>query len=855
MPYTHWRSFVVSLVFVAVHAVAQCEPEWRAASSYAGVRGRVDVAEPWDPDGAGPMAPGLVVGGNFEYAGDARVRYVAFYDEVARAFRPIGTGTNGVVSAAVALPGGGLVIGGAFNEAGGAPCSRIARWDGQAWSPLGAGLDGAVEALAVLPNGDVVAGGRFTQAGGIAAQRIARWDGASWSPLPGGALTWPNTDARVEALAVLPNGDLAVGGWFTIAGTTVAVGLARHDGAGWSTFGAGLNSGVDAIEMLPNGDMIAGGWFGTAGGVVARGIARWDGSNWSAFGAGVSSGLLVGRVWTVAALPNGDIVAGGRFETAGTVQADSLARWDGNRWHPMGVDLLEPIVSGVTSALVVTPLANGDLYLGGYFGFVDGKAAFSVARWDGATWTRAVDGIDLYIGALARGANGDLYAGGRFRAIGGSDARFVARWDGTTWHALGAGVDDEVTAIATLPNGDVVVAGRFSTAGNAQAQTFARWDGQSWYAMPGLIGYVWTLYSAPDGELYAGGNFPGGIARRVGNAWQLVGGGVSFQPPATTSAFVQSIAELPNGDLVVSGRFDTAGSTPALRYARWDGSTWHDMDDGTGTASVAPARAMQVLPNGDLAVAGTFQIAGVPTPQTLVRWDGTFWQPFAGGVTTGDLSALHVLPGGDLMVAGIFTSIGGVPAESLARWDGSGWAALPGVQAGGVLALAELEGGRVAVAGAFVEAAGAVSPHFAVLEAPCAASVADLGGGCSGSGGANVLAAEQLPWAGGSFDARGTGLAPTTLVAAVYGFTPTSLPLANVLPQALPGCDLQVSPDLVEFAVGTAGEVVTSLPIPAAPALTGVDIFHQLVPIEVDQSLNITAVTASNVLRATLGVF
>ena len=133
---SHASRAAAQLVFVAVHAVAQCEPEWRAASSYAGVRGRVDVAEPWDPDGAGPMAPGLVVGGNFEYAGDARVRYVAFYDEVARAFRPIGTGTNGVVSAAVALPGGGLVIGGAFNEAGGVPCSRIARWDGQAWSPL-----------------------------------------------------------------------------------------------------------------------------------------------------------------------------------------------------------------------------------------------------------------------------------------------------------------------------------------------------------------------------------------------------------------------------------------------------------------------------------------------------------------------------------------------------------------------------------------------------------------------------------------------------------------------------------------------------------------------------------------------
>jgi hypothetical protein len=99
--------------------------------------------------------------------------------------------------------------------------NNVARWNGTSWSALGAGMDSTVNALAVLPNGDLVAGGNFLNAGGTIANNIARWNSTSWSALGAGM------DSTVSALAVLPTGDLAAGGEFTMAGGAVSACFAQ----------------------------------------------------------------------------------------------------------------------------------------------------------------------------------------------------------------------------------------------------------------------------------------------------------------------------------------------------------------------------------------------------------------------------------------------------------------------------------------------------------------------------------------------------------------------------------------------------------------------------------------------------
>ncbi|MBX9736402.1 MAG: immunoglobulin domain-containing protein, partial [Phycisphaerales bacterium] len=92
------------------------------------------------------------------------------------------------------------------------------------WSALGSGTSGNVRALAVLPGGDVIVGGDFTTAGGVAANRIARYNPSTgvWSALGSGM------NNSVSALAVLPGGDVIPGGGFITAGGNVSAYFARY---------------------------------------------------------------------------------------------------------------------------------------------------------------------------------------------------------------------------------------------------------------------------------------------------------------------------------------------------------------------------------------------------------------------------------------------------------------------------------------------------------------------------------------------------------------------------------------------------------------------------------------------------
>ena len=58
--------------------------------------------------------------------------------------------------------------------------------------------------------------------------------------------------------------------------------IGRDSGVG----GSGVVGQVYALLPLPNGDLVVGGAFSTAGGVAVSNVARWDGASWSALGSG-----------------------------------------------------------------------------------------------------------------------------------------------------------------------------------------------------------------------------------------------------------------------------------------------------------------------------------------------------------------------------------------------------------------------------------------------------------------------------------------------------------------------------------------------------------------------------------------
>ena len=274
---------------------------------------------------------------------------------------------NGDVLTLASLPNGDVVAGGNFTSIGGIAANRVARWDGIGWNALGVGTNDMVATLMAMPNGDVVAGGMFFTAGGVAANHVARWDGAAWFPLGAG------TDLQVHALARLPNGDVAAGGAFAAAGMAAANHVARWDGASWSALGTGVDGTVQALTISPNGDLIAGGMFTMAGGLIVNRVARWNGASWSALASGVSA-LSTPAVYAIAALPNGDVVAGGYFTSAGGVQANHVARWNGSAWSALG--------SGVNGAVYSVAFSSaGQLAVGGNFQIAGGLASKGLARF------------------------------------------------------------------------------------------------------------------------------------------------------------------------------------------------------------------------------------------------------------------------------------------------------------------------------------------------------------------------------------------------------------------------------------------------------------------------------------------
>jgi uncharacterized protein (DUF849 family) len=204
------------------------------------------------------------------------------------------------------------------------PANRIARYNPttNTWSALGSGTNNSVTALAVLPGGDVIVGGFFTTAGGVAASNIARYNPTTntWAALGSG------TNSDVFALTVLPGGDVIVGGNFTTAGGVSANRIARYNPTTntWSALGSGTNSDVFALAVLPGGDVIAGGGFSTAGGVATNTIARYNPTTntWSALGSGTNN-----PVYALAVLPGGDVIAGGNFLTAGGSVSAYFARY------------------------------------------------------------------------------------------------------------------------------------------------------------------------------------------------------------------------------------------------------------------------------------------------------------------------------------------------------------------------------------------------------------------------------------------------------------------------------------------------------------------------------------------------
>ncbi|MBX3390531.1 MAG: hypothetical protein KF691_13865 [Phycisphaeraceae bacterium] len=734
-------AFLSLMTLVGVTHAEPCVPRWLPGSGAPGVDGAVYTSTMWDPDGAGPAGPVLVIGGEFEYVGATLCRNVATFDPQTGVWAPVGSGVNGSVSA-LAVQNGMLIAGGGFTEAGGVSALGLAKWNGTSWSAFSgwSGTYANVEALLVTPQNQLIVGGNFTTTSGLPGNSIARWSGTSWSTYGSGfgvtSLFAPHAD--VNSLLLNSSGEIVAGGTFDLANGASIKCVARWTGGTWAALGSGLDMTVRDMVLQPNGEIVAVGVFQNSGATPVSGIARWNGTSWSSLGSGLGGEGSSAAGVDLLPLANGNLVVSGKFKTAGGIASPGIAVWNGSTWSALGGGF-----AGGTNWVVSTTaqLPNGDLMTGGRFVTADGRTAAGLARWNGAEWNAIASGSDSEITALAVAPNGDVYAGGTFTMMNGVLANSIARWDGTNWHPLSTGMGTttslppSILALAVAANGDVIAGGVFDSAGGVPTLNIARWNGSTWSPIgSGLIKKVNALIELPNGHIVAGGSFtPSGTTTPRcamewnGASWTYMGSELNNLP----FAFVV----MPNGDLIAGGMFAVPNAVKML--ARWNGTAWENY-----AGSVLHwIHGMALAPNGDLIVGGTFTRVGTPSipAASIARWNGTQWSTMGSGMAmTGgaDVEAVAVLPSGDVVAAGRFTSAGGVAVSNIARWDGSTWSALDGGINDRGRAFAVLPQGGFMAGGNFSLAAGkpskglaqwtdARTPEF--LQDPVAEHVCGLG--------------------------------------------------------------------------------------------------------------------------------
>ncbi|MEO1008505.1 MAG: GC-type dockerin domain-anchored protein [Planctomycetota bacterium] len=383
----------------------------------------------------------------------------------------------------------------------------------------------------------------------------------------------------------------------------------------------GLDRGVRrGLAALDEGGplLIASGAFSSAGGVAVGGVAAWTPDDgWRSFGGSglTRGGSIVGA--NAIAVFDGELYAGGRFTEAGGEAIEGVARFDGDRWHPLGGG-----IDGQVLGMRAVDFQGRDLLiLCGTFTTVfqpggAGENSPAVAGWDGTAWV-ALGGnlIGSANDAIVwdDGAGDALYATGAFDVDGG---RGLARYDGSeAWEVVGDGFSG-----GTNPRGNTLavyddrranalfVGGNFADArplSGPPPLNVVRWDGDNFEAVrDGFDNTVSSLLvaDAGDGErLYAGGTFflsgsdaVSGIAVLGSTAWEPLGLGIA----GGSVPGIGGMAASPFGDgLFVAGGFSLAGDDEANNIARWGcGSVACPPDlDGDGELTLFDFLAFQNL--------------------------------------------------------------------------------------------------------------------------------------------------------------------------------------------------------------------------------------------------------------------
>ena len=362
-------------------------------------------------------------------------------------------------------------------------------------------------------------------------------------------------------------------------------------------------------------------------------FAQQSGSIDMSFNPGASTGGAGYYVFSLAICTNGQVLIGGNFNTFNGQSRNFVARLNSD--GSLDNSFL-PLQGPSDAVYAIAPDSSGNIYIGGNFLTYDGIARTYFARlrsdasldlsWQSSAFNGIVNGISIQ-------GDGTILIQGAFNQIGATKRNGVAKLntDATVNFSFNpaAGVTNgSVLDYAIQPDGNVIIVGNFDTNNPVSRQFVAR------VSQSGVL----------DSSFNAG----------------FIGGGP-----------IQVVVLQPDGKLIVGGTFTSINGYSRIGIARlnMDGSvdTGFYLAPGISNPSFG---AMNVLPNGEVLLAGGFSVGG-NYGLLEVKPDGSLDSGF-NAHSNDRVQAVAVQPDGKFLVGGYFTSIGGTNIYGIARLNGSG---------------------------------------------------------------------------------------------------------------------------------------------------------------------------------------
>lgn len=624
--------------------------------------------------------------------------------------------------------------------------------------------------LAMTPEGKILIGGNFKKLGNIAKNGVARLnsDGSLDSTFdpglgPAGILN-QDTDARVEAMAVQPDGKAIVGGVFNRFNGQAHAGLARLnlDGTVDTNFNAQINVSPGAITVLPDGKILVAGGFTIVNGGSRTYIARFnpDGTVDTTFRATFAMG---GSISSLAVQPDGKILIAGGFSTSRTV-----ARLNSNGTTDTNFNSGFIGSSGVSGiAFAVGLQSDGKILISGSFSRVGSLDRTNVARLlpDGSVDREFDFPLDSFPTTMLVLPDDDILFAGNFSVAGGVNRSGMIRVHGhpERLHAV-----QFVSAHDQMNEGTgagTILVQRDGDTLNAASVDYATTDGTAaadldYLAQSGTLTFAplevtkaITLPVLADALVESDETVTIHLSNPSNGAHlgELSAATVTIHDDNQAPQFVQDtlfVNEDAGAASVTLQRSGDLQQSVSLDYSTADGTALngHEYTAQKGTITFAPGVASQtiqipILDNGSVDAPRTVQVT-VSNPSVFVHpstatlairdnerpvlFDPAFdpGQKAFGAGNGSCASALVLQPDGKIIVGGCFTNVGGALRGGVARLNVDGTldrtfdpgAGVTGNGASGsVSALALQPDGKVLLGGAFFHVNGRIHPSIARL--------------------------------------------------------------------------------------------------------------------------------------------